>query len=746
MFPTPDVGRDPVDRGYLLPDEPEGHPLRCVSFLIPDTIEYRAALYRQVYNLGVTETWDRTDAHKAMLAAEVWTGALQGSFTVFEDDCPVITQIRPDPSGCGNLEQSTDGGVIWTDIAGTDFLPRNGLCAMTGGLEITPTADVQPAITITMPAARTNKLMQWNVGETGQEGFISKWGFLHIGKSSDESFGAIDVFQRKNNNVGFRGQNSGTSGSNYGMILDTFGAGGGVNYGAYFGARLAGTNRAMAIVDPPLASSNHAMWITAAAQNYIKGAVGIGNEFTTAYKLQVNQDLNSSLNAILDVMAIERNPSGTPTTGFGIGYAFRGKSSTTNNQPMARITTEWETPTHATRAAKLKMLVNDFSGEKTIIEAGVTGASTPKIGVMGATPQPRLAITGDTYGIPALDQVVQALALFGWVTDASTSDETIPVLCDVRCQIASGGYTVIAGHIHELAAFIASLSGSDTLAEVLADTRIDDVWGYRYAQPTFNDLVTLMYNYPDQAGMVADLLGLAEEMIERIWCELDDCAQPSSAWQGNVTTPLLLWPEDDPHFLIGTAISAIFGSEADVSLSNGYAVVPLGVVDCSTFDCEFPEAPEPPPEPDFCFYYPFTETESWELATEFGGQIGEWRVGDGWINDEPPTEDNTVVIKKVWGASANIVKISVDFVFSTANYDSNNPPEFTIQWGTTNALLKTIVYGAGGAYTMNWVGSITTSKLRFLMSANIEQPVQILNATVWGNGTEPTDTEAEECV
>lgn len=423
MFPTPNVGRSPVDRGYLLPDEPEGHPLRCVSFLIPDTIEYRAALYRQVYNLGVTETWDRTDAHKAMLAAEVWTGALQGSFTVFEDDCPVITQIRPDPSGCGNLEQSTDGGATWTDIPGTDFLPRNGLCEMTGGLEITPTADVQPAITITMPAARTNKLMQWNVGETGQEGFLSKWGFLHIGKSSDESFGAIDVFQRKNNNVGFRAQNSGTSGSNYGMILDTFGAGGGVNYGAYFGARLAGTNRALAIVDPPLASSNHALWITAAAQNYLKGAVGIGNEFTTAYKLQVNQDLNSSLNAILDVMAIERNPSGTPTTGFGVGYAFRGKSSTTNNQPMARITTEWETPTHATRAAKLKMLVSDFSGEKTVIEAGVTGASTPKIGFLGITPQPRLAISGDHKGNEITEQIVEALALFGLITDATTNTD-----------------------------------------------------------------------------------------------------------------------------------------------------------------------------------------------------------------------------------------------------------------------------------------------------------------------------------
>jgi len=190
MFPEPKVGYERLDRGYLLPEEPEGHPLRCVSFLIPDTIEYRAALYRQVYNLGVTETWDRTDANKAMLASEVWTSALQGSFTVFEDDCPVITQIRPDPSGCGNLEQSTDGGATWEDIPGTDFLPRDGTCAMTGGLEIDPPTN-STALSLRYPSQPTVNPFAYLVATVGRSFMTPQGSWLSTISGNTISMGAV---------------------------------------------------------------------------------------------------------------------------------------------------------------------------------------------------------------------------------------------------------------------------------------------------------------------------------------------------------------------------------------------------------------------------------------------------------------------------------------------------------------------------------------------------------------------------
>lgn len=94
--------------------------------------------------------------------------------------------------------------------------------------------------------------------------------------------------------------------------------------------------------------------------------------------------VNANSAAITNALIVHRNPtSGTPAAGYGLALAFQGKSSTTNDQDMARITVEWATATHASRAARSKWTVYDTAEREGIrIEASGTA---PMLGFLGAS-------------------------------------------------------------------------------------------------------------------------------------------------------------------------------------------------------------------------------------------------------------------------------------------------------------------------------------------------------------------------
>jgi len=458
MFPEPKVGRRPVDRGYLLPDEPEGHPLRCVSFLIPDTIEYRAALYRQVYDLGVIETWDRTDPFKAMLASEVWTSALQGSFTVFEDDCPVITQIRPDPSGCGNLEQSTDGGATWEDIPGTDFLPRNGLCAMTGGLEIYPTAD-EALLTLKGVGApyQTAKIMRVQDSAGVDVAWINPRGDMTL--SGDTSLRALKLL---GGGIGLDNAAQLFWKDTGGTYRRTMWSSGTDIRWEQQGGGYAWLNQAQTIIAQVTNAGTYLLqnFTPTTGVSRFQVTAGQGQGGTAPFAVRQNDATEIAVfnsdgksehmvnraetNVVQDAMVFAARSTGTPTTGFGVGMRFRGESSTTNAQEMARLYAAWEDPTHAVRRSRVKLAAYDFSGEKVLIEGGVTGASTPKLGFLGATPQPRLAISGDHRKNTITKQIVELLALFGLCTDNTTDVATVSIVGETQ------GYDVMVDLLEKL--------------------------------------------------------------------------------------------------------------------------------------------------------------------------------------------------------------------------------------------------------------------------------------------------------
>jgi hypothetical protein len=104
-------------------------------------------------------------------------------------------------------------------------------------------------------------------------------------------------------------------------------------------------------------------------------------------------------------------------------YAIQKKTSTTWRD-TALFEAAWDIATDAVRVGRFVLSAIDYNSTKEIIRGRADGTQA-MIGLLGATPQPRLTITGDTYGIPALDQVIDALALFGLVTDASAPG-TVP--------------------------------------------------------------------------------------------------------------------------------------------------------------------------------------------------------------------------------------------------------------------------------------------------------------------------------
>jgi fibronectin-binding autotransporter adhesin len=132
------------------------------------------------------------------------------------------------------------------------------------------------------------------------------------------------------------------------------------------------------------------------------GSVGVG---TTAPSSQLHaRTSDAATNTITNVLRLEHESTGTPAAGFGTGLMFSGKTSTTSNQNMARISSVWTTATHGTHASALAFstLTNGTIAEHMRIdESGNVGIRTTvpgtRLDVAGAiTSRPFGTSTGET--------------------------------------------------------------------------------------------------------------------------------------------------------------------------------------------------------------------------------------------------------------------------------------------------------------------------------------------------------------
>lgn len=111
------------------------------------------------------------------------------------------------------------------------------------------------------------------------------------------------------------------------------------------------------------------------------GYVGIG---TTAPATLVHGLLeDSGTNAVVNVLTLGHDSSGTPTTSFGLGINMQLETSTTAAQNAASITTAWTDATHATRTSKLTFnTVNSAAALAPVMTLTGTG----RVGIGTITP------------------------------------------------------------------------------------------------------------------------------------------------------------------------------------------------------------------------------------------------------------------------------------------------------------------------------------------------------------------------
>lgn len=139
-------------------------------------------------------------------------------------------------------------------------------------------------------------------------------------------------------------------------------------------------------------------------------------------------------NAASDVLILDHESSGTPTSPFGEDVHFRLKSSTTASQEVAVVRAVWLDATHATRAGMLQFYVYDVGTARQALSLGVA-SSAASIGFLGATAVVRQ--TGDagtalvTFGLMSGTPTFAAANLTGTtlpaaiVTSSLTSVGTI---------------------------------------------------------------------------------------------------------------------------------------------------------------------------------------------------------------------------------------------------------------------------------------------------------------------------------
>lgn len=137
--------------------------------------------------------------------------------------------------------------------------------------------------------------------------------------------------------------------------------------------------------------------------------------------------------AVIDLLTLTYNSTGTPAAGYGLNIPLRLKSSTTSSQNAAGISVEWVVATHASRTARSKWVVYDTAVREAIrIEASGSAAMIGLFGVSAviqpaSANQAAVATTAATNVTP-----------YGFTTQAQ-ADGIITLLNQLRADMVALG-------------------------------------------------------------------------------------------------------------------------------------------------------------------------------------------------------------------------------------------------------------------------------------------------------------------
>jgi len=171
--------------------------------------------------------------------------------------------------------------------------------------------------------------------------------------------------------------------NNYGLYISSITSGGTLNYAIYTNDGLSRLGDQLSIVG---SADRQQFTVTGYSTQSVPVGAIVGNDAVT--------------NSVANVLAIQKNSTGTPDAGFGSGLLFQLKSSTTADQDAGRLVYKWATATHASRQAQSDWTVYDYSAERTVISIGANG-SAGLLGFYGVTPVVKQSGTGETTGFTA---------------------------------------------------------------------------------------------------------------------------------------------------------------------------------------------------------------------------------------------------------------------------------------------------------------------------------------------------------
>jgi hypothetical protein len=126
----------------------------------------------------------------------------------------------------------------------------------------------------------------------------------------------------------------------------------------------------------------------------------------------VAYNIDATTNAVVNSLKMRRGSSGTPAAGFGLGIAARLESTTTEDQDAGRLTYEWVTATHASRASRGKLSAYYTTTEQEAIRWDGDTAGL-KLGFYGVAAVARQVLA--TGAGASVDNVISALQALGLV-------------------------------------------------------------------------------------------------------------------------------------------------------------------------------------------------------------------------------------------------------------------------------------------------------------------------------------------
>jgi hypothetical protein len=148
--------------------------------------------------------------------------------------------------------------------------------------------------------------------------------------------------------------------------------------------------------------------------------------------------------AVVNVLTVGHDSTGTPAAGFGAGLIFELESSTTAAQRAGRLTYEWVVATHASRTARAKWSVFDTAEREAMrIEASGT---VPMIGFFGVNAVVRptaltTALTTITHTAPstpdyAIQDFVDVALGAGWAfANHDEANSVLKALANVQTRV-----------------------------------------------------------------------------------------------------------------------------------------------------------------------------------------------------------------------------------------------------------------------------------------------------------------------